>query len=185
MFRGSADGVGARALPLPPPHRQGASQVSAPPPSPSSTVDFPPLRGCSAPLGNRPPPSSAWSHRLEQERLAGEIKSHLFRSLDRDRRDLEATALDLEHALSRIPGEDDGDQSWRESVIQTDKAVESDAIRPACYSDGLMHECIHAHSWRPSGPKWMWISKASAAQGLGYPARRSEILRFGWHAKRV
>ena len=163
MSRASA-GVGARAPPPPPPRRQGASPVSAPPPSPSST---------------------AWSRRLKRDSLAGEIKSHLFCSPDRDCRDLEAAALDLEHALSRIPGEDDGDQSRRENAIQTEKAVEVDAIRPACYSVGLIHEGIHAHSWRPPGPNWLWISKASAAQGLGYPAHRSEILRFGWQARRV
>ncbi|KAG2604325.1 uncharacterized protein LOC120669992 [Panicum virgatum] len=56
---------------------------------------------------------------------------------------------------------------------------------PKVYSAGLTHEAIHSHSWRPSGPSWLWISKASAVEGVGFPARQEEVRRLGHLARRV
>lgn len=50
----------------------------------------------------------------------------------------------------------------------------------------LSHQEIHAHSWRPDLPLgWIWVSRLSAASGLGFPARGEEIQRFGLFARRV
>jgi len=56
---------------------------------------------------------------------------------------------------------------------------------PPNYCSGLTHEAIHSHSWRPDSPNWLWISKASAIEGVGFPARKEEIRRFGNLARRV
>lgn len=93
--------------------------------------------------------------------------------------DLEAAALDLEQAISKIPRE--GDRGVDRVVGEASNAqyprgeqgnsngAEPDLNprRPGCYSDGLTHGEIHAHSWRPSGAWWVWIFKASAVEGLG------------------
>lgn len=51
---------------------------------------------------------------------------------------------------------------------------------------GLTHEDIHSHSLRPfQAHERVWISRISAVEGIGFPARREEVRRFGFHARRV
>ena len=82
----------------------------------------------------------------------------------------------LEEALAKIlvPAVGVGDELSKE---------EDDGL--ASYRVGLTHEAIHFHSWRPSAPCWLWISKASAAAGVGFPARQEEVHRFGHLARCV
>ena len=49
----------------------------------------------------------------------------------------------------------------------------------------LSHSSIHNHSWKAIGPRWIWISKASVAQGFGYPATKGEVQRYGHLARCV
>lgn len=49
----------------------------------------------------------------------------------------------------------------------------------------LSHASIHKHSWKPIGPRWTWISKVSAAQGIGYPASKIDVQRYGHLAHQV
>lgn len=52
--------------------------------------------------------------------------------------------------------------------------------------DGFTHAEIHDHSWRPNYPsRWIWISKLSAVEGIGYPVRKEEIRRLGYLARKV
>ena len=114
---------------------------------------------------------------MERERLALDIKRSLFGDgLD----GLDVVATRLEEALAKIPAH---------TIIPAVgvgyelSKEEDDGL--ASYRVGLIHEAIHFHSWRPSAPCWLWISKASAAAGVGFPARQEEVHRFGHLARRV
>ena len=136
---------------------------------------------------------SAWDRRMDRDRIAQEIKQHLFSAPSIvDFHDLDVAASQLESALSRIPAPrqdlnrspavpDQGDGVLAGGGISNSV----DGARPPSYSNGLSHEAIYDHSWKPIGPRWLWISKSSAVEGVGFPARKDEILRFGHLARRV
>ena len=82
--------------------------------------------------------------------------------------------------------EDGTEQIARDTAVpNAPGAISELRDRSVLYSDGLTHAGIHNHLWRPAGRRWLWISKGSAIEGIGYPARRSEIQRFSWKAKKV
>jgi hypothetical protein len=57
------------------------------------------------------------------------------------------------------------------------------------YPFGTCVDDLYSHSWSDRVGVWLWIPKGSAlvaADGdLGFPARKSEIQKFGWRAQRV
>lgn len=57
------------------------------------------------------------------------------------------------------------------------------------YPFGTCIEDMYSHSWSDRVGLWLWVPKGAALvaeeKNLGYPARRSEIQRFGWSAKRI
>jgi hypothetical protein len=46
-----------------------------------------------------------------------------------------------------------------------------------------------SHSWSDPVGTWLWVPRgdvlAAAELGLGFPARREEIRKFGWNSRRV
>lgn len=50
---------------------------------------------------------------------------------------------------------------------------------------GLSHTNIHDHSWRPIGPEWVWIAKATKLQGERFPASRADVQRYGHLARYI
>ena len=173
-----------------------------------SLVSLPVGRGCSpgpghraasAPLSRRNPPlSTAWSRRIDRECLALEIKQHLFcasscgdshgstRGVDHCELEMARFASFAEIKDSKEGMEDGTEQIARDTAVpNAPGAISELRDRSVLYSDRLTHAGIHNHLWRPAGRRWLWISKASAIEGSGYPARRSEIQRFSWKAKKV
>jgi len=134
---------------------------------------------------------------MDRERMAKEIKLRLFcPSQSEDSRELDIAANQLEQAMARIPAnlrfpsaQEKGEEPKRPN--KGEAGFESPGVdlekgnQPGNHGIGLTHEAIHAHSWRPSGPKYIWISRASALEGIGYPASRLEIQKFGWKARKV
>jgi hypothetical protein len=54
---------------------------------------------------------------------------------------------------------------------------------------GTCGDDIHGHSWSNKRGSWLWVPKGSALtaveQGIGFLAKRSEILRFGGSNRRI
>lgn len=67
------------------------------------------------------------------------------------------------------------------------REVEEEVCSDSCLNldMGFSHMGIHAHSWRPLGPKWIWVPKDSLEVDLGYPASKEDIRRFGYAARKV
>lgn len=94
--------------------------------------------------------------------------------------------MNLEEAMRKVAkvrcGSAIAGVSRPEQKVEDDFGAKEDGL---IYSMGLSHASIHNHSRKPIGPDWVWISKASAAQGFGYPATRREVQRYGHLARRV
>jgi hypothetical protein len=57
------------------------------------------------------------------------------------------------------------------------------------FPHGTCLEHLYNHSWSDPVGVWLWVPKGTTLvaveRGLGFPARREEIQRFGWKSKRV
>jgi hypothetical protein len=149
----------------------------------------------------RPSPKAAeWNHKIEHEQIARDIKQSLFSGgLDAgqfqqvpsefDRLAQAAEQLEISSGHIALPmggrHHDRTEELQRGVPVGREEGDGSSGPNGLGGSVRLTHEEIHAHSWRPCGPSWLWISKASAVAGTGYPARPDEILRLGHRAKRV
>jgi hypothetical protein len=114
------------------------------------------------------------------------MKKHLFSSSDpiyeREVRELDEACNSLGEAMDKMNHIQYGIKEGK----KTCQMVEDDyTIDNGPKALGLSHAALYAHSWKPIGPNWVWISKASAVQGIGYPASRNDVHRFGHTARRV
>ena len=87
--------------------------------------------------------------------------NYFFLSEDKICSDLYTAAENLEKSLARIPTgltcnhhPEDEAPDMSAGASNEDES-NPDLTRPGCYSDGLTHEAIHAHSWRLPGHKWL------------------------------
>lgn len=144
------------------------------------------------------------ANQMKENRLeiAKEIKQTLFVSpsqISSDLVDLEAASADLEKSLNRIPiGGQSGDKElvrfrWEENHGNFENMGRKLELGREILGQqmGLSHEDVfnHSwrftqkkkknHSWRPHQERWIWISKQSALEGVGFPATKAEIRRFG------
>jgi hypothetical protein len=57
------------------------------------------------------------------------------------------------------------------------------------YPYGTCIDDLYAHSWSNKAGSWLWVPKGTALVAtenkLGFPARKSEIQRLGWSARRI
>ena len=126
---------------------------------------------------------------MDRERLALENKQHLFcapscrdshgstRGVDHCELEMASFASFAEIKDSKEGMEDGTEQIARDTAVPNALGAISELRdRSVLYSDGLTHAGIHNHLWRPAGRRWLWISKASAIEVIGYPARRFEIV---------
>jgi hypothetical protein len=135
------------------------------------------------------PQVEAWSRKEENERLAQEIKHHLFNSepqleFEKLASVVEQLQLAMDHVSPTNHMLNGGHESSPTKQTQKPGGGEEDDPDGLGQNFGFSHETIHAHSWQPSGPKWFWAMKGTATLGLGFAARPDEIRRFG-HLARV
>lgn len=105
--------------------------------------------------------------------------------------DLDLACQSLELSLARIPSIAPWEVLGREDTVNGGtggrRRPENGPEPELGCQVGLSHAAIFAHSWRPANYKnhWIWISKSSATQGTGFPARHEEVRRFGHTARQV
>jgi hypothetical protein len=134
-------------------------------------------------------PESTWEviqTKRQRTQWEDEMKKHLFSSSDpiyeREVRELDEACNSLGEAMDKMNHIQYGIKEGK----KTCQMVEDDyTIDNGPKALGLSHAALYAHSWKPIGPNWVWISKASAVQGIGYPASRNDVHRFGHTARRV
>ncbi|CAL4929426.1 unnamed protein product [Urochloa decumbens] len=135
-------------------------------------------------------PLSAWERKMENQRLADEIKKSLFSSSQNFEEfdELEETCKQLEDSLSRIPSNSGmgfppiGAQKEKVETVREEFGRNGPKPR---WANGPSVDSMFNHSRRPDIRGWLWISKQSALEGIGFPARVSEVRRFGERARKV
>jgi hypothetical protein len=143
---------------------------------------------------NRNKPISSWeTSQIQKKQCAKwgeEIKRQLLQvqsyDVDKDLLDLDKSSRKLEEVMRKA-----SEVRWG-SAMEEDPCLEQEAVVDPRNDDfglissmGLSHTSIHNHSWKPIGPRWVWISKASVAQGIGYPASKIDVQRYGHRVRRV
>jgi hypothetical protein len=144
-------------------------------------------QGC---LPHRPSrKEEAWNQKVRNDLIAKEIKNHLFNWSPRSEVDKLALAVDhLELTMNRFsPNCQDkieDDPGEKDQGVSGVGEMEEDSLGGGG-RNGPTHSEIYAHSWRPSGPGWLWLPKSATDLNLGFPARVEEIRRLGHFARRV
>lgn len=120
-----------------------------------------------------------------KERLALEIKQHLFVSQKMVTADelqkLEESSCRLEQAMMKMVQFQSSEKQGNFSTMDETQTFEPEPE----VGRGVTHASLYNHSWRPTGPSWVWISKASALQGVGYPASRYDVQKYGHRTHKV
>jgi hypothetical protein len=93
-------------------------------------------------------------------------------------------------------GETQGLEEGKNPNYKGGKEKMQECIRPSPespvkpkYPHGTCIEHLYSHSWSNPGGVWIWVKKGEALAvadlGLGFPARREEVRRFGSGSRRV
>lgn len=138
-------------------------------------------------------PISTWEtiHTQRQnKKWEAEIKQALFgaEQPDKDLEALEQASNRLEFALSSMNkiARNNYYMAKSDAGKPQRREVEDDSNSDTCpLNFGCSHVDIHAHSWRPLGPKWVWVPKGSLDLETGYTASKGDIRRFGYFARKV
>jgi len=110
-------------------------------------------------------PISSWEVTNQQRqriKLGAELKQHLFsfpnQQFKKELNELDEASKRLEEAMGRVSQVRWG--SARADEIGQEKQIEDgpESDRPV----GFSHANMYSHSYKPIGPYWVWISKASA-----------------------
>lgn len=130
-------------------------------------------------------------------RITEEIRQAMFgptMSECPDLKELEEASSNLEKALAKIPQLESNmgmkvmSKGGKEKNKVNDKKLDESGCQVndgLGHGLGLSHRDIFDHPWRPHQERWLWISKQSAIEGTGFPAKAEEIRRFGRGARKV